>query len=586
MAKVDMNGRSWRVIAGYCKIDDEGCITNGNYPNADTTACGIFVDESNKRRLFWDARPLSSPLLINGEERYGDLSSFTGLQPEGFILRREGAVADSFKVCLEDPEAWLPEQGWFQVLATGGIVGSCFCLCSCCLSRYLWKSWRQAARRKKDAELYPKWYPYYRHAMYSIIQSAFDEGAEGVKMLTLNQPTKPGRAYLFQAATEIQEDLSKAFESKKHPFYVAGKRVLNFTDINFEMGNELKHLSKEIKELSADRWAVIIAACDVKDVGEVKRVVRAHNTAKELQESHGRAKFAFMPLFEAPPTRESEGIKQYEWYSFYRFSVMAKMQIAVDEGATRLKLLGIQPGVGNTMTLGEYPALYQDLNEALKNREYPFIDVDGKKLLLEAEGFTMKRVRLQDFRPESFLDEHTEDLCSVIIVSATDADGREAAEVLKAFQNRHKGARQVMRAWATAEDQYGDPHGDHGSQGHPPLRGRTGKATTSTQDFTNVLCSLPTEEEEHPEGRTCQLESLDHGLAARARKREDATSCCWPANSEGEVCKPRGLREAVKASHASRDEDDSHFAEILEPDLQDRSRGEAVYCGNLLCSPP
>ena len=77
------------------------------------------------------------------------------------------------------------------------------------------------------------------------------------------------------------------------------------------------------------------------------------------------------------------------------------------------------------------------------------------------------------------MDEHTKDLGSVIIVSATDADGREAAKVLQAFHARHKGARQaasaeeqvrradcaalrvsvrvagqVMRAWATAEDQY------------------------------------------------------------------------------------------------------------------------------------
>lgn len=233
------------------------------------------------------------------------------------------------------------------------------------------------------------------------------------------------------------------------------------------------------------------------------------------------------------------------------------------------QLLGIQPDVGNAMTVQEYPALEEDLLEARSNRKYPFIDLAGEKLLLEAEEFTMARERLENFRPKSFLDEETKDLGSVIIVSANDADGREAAKVLQAFHARHKGARQVMRAWATAADQYADPHGDHGSQGHPPLPRKanegTGRATTSTQDFTNILPTLSTEEK-HPEGLTCQLESLDYGLAPRAQKREDAKSCCWPANSEAE--------------------DDGSFTETLDPDLRDRSRREAVYCGNLLCSPP
>ncbi|CAE7823788.1 unnamed protein product, partial [Symbiodinium necroappetens] len=342
--------------------------------------------------------------------------------------------------------------------------------------------------------------------MYSIIQSAFDEGAPGVKPWILKRPTQLdlGRAYLFKAAGKLQVDMSEAFESRKHPFYVDGKKVLDYTRINWASQISLKALGEEIKNKTADGCAVIIAACDVKDVGEVKRVVRAHNGAKELQGSHGRAKFAFMPLFEEPPKREAEGVKRYRWYSFYRFSVMAKMQIAVDEGATRLKLLGMQPDDGNAMTVQEYPALEEDLFEARSNRKYPFIEVDGEKLLLEAEDFTMERVRLENFRPKSFLDEHTKDLGSVIIVSATDADGRKAAEVLQAFHARHKGARQVMRAWATAEETRGRPtyatQEEHrGSQGHPPLhhdkaKEGTGKATTSTQDFTNVLYSLPEEE--------------------------------------------------------------------------------------------
>ena len=36
--------------------------------------------------------------------------------------------------------------------------------------------------------------------------------------------------------------------------------------------------------------------------------------------------------------------------------------------------------------------------EARSNRKYPFIDVAGEKLLLEAEEFTMARERLEDFR--------------------------------------------------------------------------------------------------------------------------------------------------------------------------------------------
>ncbi|CAE7284644.1 unnamed protein product [Symbiodinium necroappetens] len=282
-------------------------------------------------------------------------------------------------------------------------------------------------------------------------------------MLILQQhTTKPRRAYLFKAARKLQDDMSKAFELQKHPFYDHGKQVIDYTKINWASQIFLEALGEEITNKTADGCAVIIAACDVEDVGEVKRVVRAHNRAKELQESHGRAKFAFMPLFEALPRRQSEGIKKCGWYSFYRFSVMANMQIAVDQGAARLKLLGIQPDVGNAMTISEYPALEEDLKEAYENRKYPFIEVNGEKLLLEAEEFTMARERLENFRQKSFLDDHTNDLGSVIIVSATDADGRAAAKVLQAFHARHKGARQVMRAWATAADQYADPHGDHG----------------------------------------------------------------------------------------------------------------------------
>ncbi|CAE7559939.1 unnamed protein product, partial [Symbiodinium necroappetens] len=287
-----------------------------------------------------------------------------------------------------------------------------------------------AARRKKDAELYHVWYAHYRHAVYSIIQSTFDEGAEGVKMLILkDHTTKPRHAYLFRAARELQDDMLAAFKSEKHPFYDDGKKVLDYTKINWASQISLKALGKEVNKLTADGWAVIIAACDVKDVGEVKRVVRAHNRAKELQESHGRAKFAFMPLFEAPPMRESKGIKQFGWYSFYRFTVMAKMQIAVDEGATRLHLVGIQPDVNNDMTVLEYPALEEDLHNAQEQRKYPFIEVDGENLLLETEDFTMERILLQTSRPKDgdfpYLEEHTNDMGSVMIVSATDADGRE-----------------------------------------------------------------------------------------------------------------------------------------------------------------
>ena len=89
----------------YCKVDDEGCISNGNYSNSDNAVCGIFVDESNERRLFWDRRPQFSPLLVNGEEVYGNESMFAtigaGPVPEGFILRRAGSSPDSFKICLE-----------------------------------------------------------------------------------------------------------------------------------------------------------------------------------------------------------------------------------------------------------------------------------------------------------------------------------------------------------------------------------------------------------------------------------------------------------------------------------------------------
>ena len=89
----------------YCTVDDEGCIGNGDYLNSDNAVCGIFVDESNDRRLFWKRRPQLSTLLINGEEFYGNESMFAtigaGPVPEGFILRRAASSPDSFKICLE-----------------------------------------------------------------------------------------------------------------------------------------------------------------------------------------------------------------------------------------------------------------------------------------------------------------------------------------------------------------------------------------------------------------------------------------------------------------------------------------------------
>ncbi|CAE7622680.1 unnamed protein product [Symbiodinium sp. CCMP2592] len=303
--------------------------------------------------------------------------------------------------------------------------------------------------------------------MYSIIQSSFDERAPGVKMFILKKPTKLDweHGYLFQAAGKLQEDMGKAFKSKKHPFYVDGKLVLDYKSITFASQISLNSLGKEISKHTADRRAVIIAACDVKEVLEVKKVVREHNSNKERHGSHGRAKFAFMPLFKDDlPQREGEGVKRFKWYSFYRFSVMAKMQIAVDEGATGLKLLGIQPDVSNDMTVLEYPALEEDLNKARRNETYPFIAVDDEKLLLDAEEFTMERIRLEDLRPSSYLDQNTNDMNAVIIVSATDADGKEAAKVVTEFHKRHRGTRQVMRAWATAGDEYDDWGGDHGSQ--------------------------------------------------------------------------------------------------------------------------
>ena len=95
----------------------------------------------------------------------------------------------------------------------------------------------QAKRRweEEHGDLYDKWYSNYRHAMYSIIQSAFDEHApglskphvraesprfgalacglqlcQGVKMLILKRPTQLdlGRAYLFKAARTLQDDMS------------------------------------------------------------------------------------------------------------------------------------------------------------------------------------------------------------------------------------------------------------------------------------------------------------------------------------------------------------------------------------------
>ena len=46
--------------------------------------------------------------------------------------------------------------------------------------------------------------------------------------------------------------------------------------------------------------------------------------------------------------KPDQGVKRCGWYSFYRFSVMAKMQIAVDEGATRrlYRILGLKVRLG------------------------------------------------------------------------------------------------------------------------------------------------------------------------------------------------------------------------------------------------
>ncbi|CAE7229481.1 unnamed protein product, partial [Symbiodinium necroappetens] len=159
-------------------------------------------------------------------------------------------------------EVLVIEQLWFWAAVSSSLIGS-----SCCLFCLCWL--RRTARQQEHGDLYDKWYSHYRHAMYSIMQSAFDEGAPGVKMLILNRPTQLdlGRAYLFKAAGSLQVDMSEAFIPQKHPFYDDGKH----TKIDWASQISLKALGEEIKNKTADGCAVIIAACDVKDVGEVKR---------------------------------------------------------------------------------------------------------------------------------------------------------------------------------------------------------------------------------------------------------------------------------------------------------------------------
>ncbi|CAK8990782.1 unnamed protein product [Durusdinium trenchii] len=121
------------------------------------------------------------------------------------------------------------------------------------------------------------WYGHYRHTVFNMVQSCFeDDGASGVVLIGI-QPTLENVMTCAEWPC-IMQDLQAAFEEKKAPFYQKGQRKLDFTKINFKRIS-IQDLGEELEVSTRRSKQAIIASCAEDHFEAAVAAMRAHNTS-------------------------------------------------------------------------------------------------------------------------------------------------------------------------------------------------------------------------------------------------------------------------------------------------------------------
>jgi len=125
----------WKVVAGPCRMDDDGCISSGNYPKAygPFENCQIKVDEPAAvpiRVVDFDTEVEFDVLKLNGKMWSGTRGP-DGIIPESTIFwgtdgREQGP---GWKMC---PRSATQRKPWLRVIRILGIT-SLVLMCTCCV---------------------------------------------------------------------------------------------------------------------------------------------------------------------------------------------------------------------------------------------------------------------------------------------------------------------------------------------------------------------------------------------------------------------------------------------------------------------
>lgn len=353
-----------------------------------------------------------------------------------------------------------------STLLVSAVSISAFVIVSACAGLLYYRAYT-ARKRSKAKEMqqqrqkdFEDWYPLHRHTIFSIMQTALDDGAQGLVLLkvAMDQPGSDTEMMW----TDLQEDLRRAWHEKKRPF--ADGRF-DFRDLKCVTCSRRSRLSDELRYQTQDERFVIIVSCIDSEVAAVKTDVRNHNTTRHQEQ--GKAKFAWSSpteMAKASSARsntlrkkkavKSIDIRSFPWYQHYKFTVYGIAQTAVDEGATGVKLLGVQPDHENIMTYMEFPAFEEDWREAEHQKVFPYIVVGREPLL---GGIEFEFLRTPQQRLCRDLQQLTEDGCHVLVMSCRGEDEVDVVkEIIHFNQNRPEGHGEVKRAWATPDDMYAE----------------------------------------------------------------------------------------------------------------------------------
>ncbi|CAE7250009.1 unnamed protein product [Symbiodinium natans] len=330
-------------------------------------------------------------------------------------------------------------------------------------------------QKEQFRKWYVEWYPHHRHTIFSIMQTAMDEGAKGLVLLKI-AADQPG-TYTEDSWTDLQTDLREAFRKGNRPF--SDGRLDFQSQVQWQPCSRSERLREELHHSAREETFVIIVSCIDSEVAAVKDAVRIHN--KHRAPGLGKAKFAWSsPLkhheastvhisrssswLKKATSHESVGakksIRSMHWFSHYKFTIYGVAQTAIDEGAQGLLLLGVQPGLQNEMTNAEFPAIQKEWNRARDLKVFPFCDVGGMQLIETKTNCGFSRVTQNKLWQE--LKHYTQENQYVLIISCTDADEANVVNTVMRFnQERPPGHGEVKRAWATAKDMYGDRPREH-----------------------------------------------------------------------------------------------------------------------------